>query len=241
MSSGSSVVVVVVDIFGEDYALLLTYALCNGYQQQNTASMLLLHIVVLPRNFFMSMGTVVLWPFFMFHWLVLKLLGEMNRVISVPLHWFYLMNILFFCLCVCRTVLLWKGEKKFCQASTFNSDYMTHTHCGKIQLASDFFFTRVKSIIKLSCFKIWIFRNFCQKLSCAIVCMLDMYARKYWDVAYVIECLGLHGGASPAQSSCIKSITIKQLLRAVFENASQLQDSGIEHVWTMQLHVQIET
>ena len=51
--------------------------------------------------------------------------------------------------------------------------------------------------------------------------LLSLYAGwicKYWDVAYVIECLGLHGGASP-QSSCIKSITIKQLLRAVFENA----------------------
>ena len=134
MSSGSSVVVVVVDIFGEDYALLLTYALCNGYQQQNTASMLLLHIVELPRNFFMSMGTVVLWPFFMFHWLVLKLLGEMNRVISVPLHWFYLMNILFFaCVCVSNCPFM-KGRKKVLPSLTFNSDYMTH--CGKIQLAS---------------------------------------------------------------------------------------------------------
>ena len=77
---------------------------------------------------FMSMGTVVLWPFFMFHWLVLKLLGEMNRVISVPLHWFYLMNILFFAsVCVSNCPFM-KGRKKFCQAShSIVTIWHTHT------------------------------------------------------------------------------------------------------------------
>ena len=56
------------------------------------------------------------------------------------------------------------------------------------------------------------------KVDLSLLSLYPGWICKYWDVAYVIECLGLHGGASP-QSSCIKSITIKQLLRAVFENA----------------------
>ena len=66
------------------------------------------------------------------------------------------------------------------------------------------------------------------KVDLSLLSLYPGWICKYWDVAYVIECLGLHGGASP-QSSCIKSITIKQLLRAVFENAFRdaLQESNM--------------
>ena len=168
------------------------------------------------------MVTVVLCSFFMFHWLVLKLFGGiyLSYQCSTSLALF---NERTHCApFFVASVLLWKGEKSFTkpQSSHYVLDMFIFYSLQKI----------VKKLVKLHVmlfcrnfsWKVWKHQNSniltILKVDLSLLSLYPGWICKYWDVAYVIECLGLHGGASP-QSSCIKSITIKQLLRAVFENA----------------------